>query len=243
LIDFHCHIDLYPDPVAVVGEVARRGIKVLAVTTTPLAWEGTSSLAAKSHNLITAVGIHPEIAHTPNANLQLFDEIVEKTRYVGEIGLDGTPPYKEYKLQQDGVFQHVLASSARAGGRILSVHSRWATGRVLEALSQNKQSGVPVMHWFSGSLSELSLAVELGCWFSVGPSMLSSQRGRSLAALMPRDRVLTETDGPFTMFSGKALFPWDSNLAVQRLSQIWGIDIQEVHKNIDLNLDRLLRII
>jgi len=239
LIDFHCHIDLYPDPQSVADQVARRGLKVLSVTTTPLAWEGTLSLA-RNHDLMTAVGIHPELAHTPNANLQLFDEIVERTRFVGEIGLDGTPRYKAYRLQQAEVFQHVLAASARAGGRILSVHSRWATGSVLEALSQNKHAGVAVMHWFSGSPSELSRAVELGCWFSVGPSMLSSPRGSSLVALMPRGRLLTETDGPFAMLSGTALFPWDAHLAVQRLSQIWGVDAHEVQKNIDLNLQRLL---
>jgi TatD DNase family protein len=70
--------------------------------------------------------------------------------------------------------------------------------------------------------------------------MLSSPRGNSLVALMPRDRLLTETDGPFAMLSGTALFPWDAHLAVQRLSQIWGVDAHELQKNIDLNLQRLL---
>ena len=190
---------------------------------------------------MTAVGIHPELAHTPNADLRLFDDVVERTRFVGEIGLDGTPPYKAYRPQQTAVFQHVLASSARAGGRILSIHSRRATGRVLEALSQNKQAGVAVLHWFSGNARELAFAIELGCWFSVGPSMLSSPRGSSLAALMPRDRVLTETDGPFALISGETLFPWDTYLAIQRLSQIWAVEVQAVQQLIELNLERLLK--
>jgi TatD DNase family protein len=190
---------------------------------------------------MTAVGIHPELAHTPNADVSLFDQIVERTRFVGEVGLDATPPYRAYSREQAAVFKHVLASSARTGGRILSIHSRSASGSVLEALSLNKSAGVPILHWFSGTLRELSFAIELGCWFSVGPSMLSSTRGNSLAARMPRDRVLTETDGPFALLSRRTLLPWDSQLAVQRLSQIWVTDVQDVQQQLEDNLERLLR--
>ena len=51
---------------------------------------------------------------------------------------------------------------------------------------------------------ELSRAVDMGCWFSVGPAMLHGEKGRQLVLKMPRDRVLTESDGPFAQI-GRAV--------------------------------------
>src|SRR5690606_27741403 len=111
---------------------------------------------------------------------------------------------------------------AGADGRILSIHSRRASKDVLDCLEECPEAGVPVLHWFSGSPRDLDRAVRLGCWFSVGPVMLKSERGRSLVARMPRNRILTESDGPFAQIGGAAVMPWEVNLAVGILSAIWG---------------------
>jgi Tat protein secretion system quality control protein TatD with DNase activity len=92
------------------------------------------------------------------------------------------------------------------GGRIMTIHSRRAAGPVLDALASRADAGVPVLHWFSGSRRELQRAIDQGCWFSVGPAMFNGERGRGLAAMMPRDRILTESDGPFAQIEGRPLF-------------------------------------
>ena len=84
----------------------------------------------------------------------------------------------------------------REGASYRSTAGR-ASGAVLDRLQAYRDAGIPVLHWFSGPRRDLECAIELGCWFSVGPAMLRSRTGRALAALMPRDRVLTESDGPF----------------------------------------------
>ena len=61
MIDFHCHIDLYPDPLAVLDEVDARGNYVLAVTTTPKAWRGTKKLVGDRQRVRVALGLHPEL--------------------------------------------------------------------------------------------------------------------------------------------------------------------------------------
>jgi len=88
MIDFHCHVDLYPDPAAVVAECERAGVHVLSVTTTPSAWHGTLALAPASKYIRTALGLHPELAHERHGELALFDRLLPETKYVGEIGLD-----------------------------------------------------------------------------------------------------------------------------------------------------------
>jgi TatD DNase family protein len=79
----------------------------------------------------------------------------------------------------------------------------------------------------------------LGCWFSVGPAMLASSRGSALVAEMPRDRVLTETDGPFAKKGGVPLEPNDVLLAVRMLSELWKCPATSVHETLGSNFDYL----
>ena len=240
MIDFHCHLDLYPDPVNVAEACRARDVDVLSVTTTPSAWKGTSALANGAAKIRTAIGLHPQVAHERHHELDLFDELISQTRYVGEVGLDGAPEFRAHQDIQREVFDHILNSCRRAGGKIISIHSRRAAADVLDMLSGAPGAGVPVLHWFSGSTGELERAAVAGCWFSVGPAMLRSQRGRDLAVRMPRDRVLTESDGPFAQVAGAALMPWHVEQAVATLGELWTLSVEDVTATLHENLRRLV---
>jgi len=241
VIDFHAHLDLYPNPFEVVRDCILRNIYVLSVTTTPSAFAGTLQLADGATRIRTALGLHPEVAHLRRKELALFDDLVPHTRYVGEIGLDGSPHLRQHWVDQQTVFRHVLRACARNGGRVMSLHSRRAAKPVLDALAENRDSGCAILHWFSGTVRELRCAIDLGCWFSVGPSMLSSERGRELARHMPRERVLTESDGPFANHQGHALWPRDVVTAVKQLAELWGQDLKEVEGQLASNLNEIGR--
>lgn len=237
MIDFHCHLDLYPDPHQVARECADRGLYVLSVTTTPSAWHGTRRLAQK--RTCTALGLHPQLAHERKSELALFDELLPGARYVGEIGLDRTPEFRTHWTDQLDVFHHVLAACAQAGGRIMSIHSRRASKDVLDAIGAHPGAGIPVLHWFSGGARDLNRAMDLGCWFSVGPAMLQGERGRSLAARMPRERILTESDGPLAQIAGRAVLPWEVDQAVALLANLWAVNRDEAQKILTANLRSL----
>lgn len=241
MIDFHAHLDLFPNPVAVADECQQRGIGTLSVTTTPSAWPGTSRLAQGRSVVRTALGLHPQLAKERRRELPLFDRYISETDFIGEVGLDGSPEFKAAWADQTHVFDHVLRSCRDAGGKVLSVHSRRATRVVLEVLERNVGAGSIVMHWFSGTQSELIRAIELNCWFSVGPAMLSGLRGRSLASRMPADRVLLETDSPFTQSAGRVLHPWDVELALAELASIWSIGPEEARLRVEANEMSLLQ--
>ncbi len=184
----------------------------------------------------TALGLHPQIAHERKGELPLFEQLLPEVRYVGEIGLDGGPEYKRHWQDQVLVFARILELCARAGGRVLTIHSRRATLPVLDALEAHPGAGTPILHWFSGTHRELARAVDLNCWFSVGPAMLASEKGRALAAKMPRDRVLTETDGPFAQLEGRAAFPWDAERAVALLADVWTEPVAAIREKLAANL-------
>lgn len=226
LIDMHCHLDLYSEPAAQVSAIRSSGAYVLSVTTTPRAWEKSSSLAEGYSRIKTALGLHPQLAGERRSELALFDALLPRARYVGEVGLDGHAEYRASWNAQVAVFDHVLASCVRAGGRILTLHSRSAATEVLDALERHPGYGVAILHWFSGSQRELARAIEMDCWFSVGSGMLRGQKGRELAAMMPPDRVLTETDGPFARDKGEPLQPAQCHAAVQTLAQLWGVETE-----------------
>lgn len=237
MIDFHCHVDLFPNPHDIASECREQQIQVLSVTTTPSAWEGTSALGGGT--VLTALGLHPQLAHERKSELTLFDQILPNCAYVGEVGLDGAPEFKRHWKDQIEVFEHVLEACERVGGRVMSIHSRRASTPVLDALEAHPGAGRPVLHWFSGTPRELDRAVALGCWFSVGPAMLTSKRGRDLAGRMPQTRVLTESDGPFARVSGKPILPWEVGAAVDRLAECWESDPSGVEHILNENLAEL----
>jgi TatD DNase family protein len=239
MIDFHCHLDLYPNPQRLVEDCRKHGTYILSVTTTPSAWKGTNALANEATRIKTALGLHPQLAHQRLNELSLFDRLLPQIRYVGEVGLDGTPEYKQYWNLQLAVFEHILAKCSEAGGRIMTLHSRRASRAVLDRLESFPDAGIPILHWFSGSLRDLDRAVQLGCWFSVGLAMLRSAHGRKIAGRLPRESVLTESDGPFAQLEGKPLMPGQVEAAIVELSKLWYLPYCEVLTILRKNLTKL----
>ena len=228
MIDFHCHLDLYPQPSEVIARCEAERLYVLSVTTVPSAFNGTEALAPPNSRIRTALGLHPELAASRSRELPLFEALLPRTRYVGEVGLDGSKPHRATLEQQKGVLNDVLGMCAASGGRIISLHSRGATGLILDLLSARPEAGKFVLHWYLGSKRQIERASELGCWFSVNPAMFLSENGRMAIAVMPQDRILPESDGPFGTIDGQVASPWHSWLVVKSLENYWRISSKAV---------------
>lgn len=239
MIDLHCHLDLYPDPQWVASECVARKLYVLSVTTVPSAFEGTARLAPTNSRIRTALGLHPELAATRARELPLFERLLPRTRYVGEVGLDGSREHRATLDAQRGVFSDVLRLCARAGGKILSIHSRGASTLVLDTLSSDPRAGRAVLHWYVATTKQVARAAEMGCWFSVGPSMLLSDRGRVAIVAMPKDRIVPESDGPFGMIGRRPAFPWEAWTVVNGLAELWEESQQVVAAQLRSNLASL----
>lgn len=201
---------------------------MLSVTTVPSAFEGTVALATDTNRIRTALGLHPELAATRTHELPLFESLLNRTRYVGEVGLDGSKDHRASLDQQTGVIADILGMCARAGGRTISLHSRAATGTILDVLFAHTTAGNFILHWYLGSARQVARAAEMGCWFSVGPTMLTSSRGRAAAAAMPHDRVLPESDGPFSIIKGHPASPWEAWSVVPLLADLWKESEQDI---------------
>lgn len=241
MIDLHSHLDLYPDGLELAREVNRRNEFTLVVTTSPRAYQATSRVFGGLRNIHVALGLHPEVVEAKFAELGLLVAGIKGARFVGEVGLDGSPRFRKSIELQERVLRAVLAECRLQGGRVISIHSRGAAQRVIAALAAAGDVGVPLLHWFSGGVAELRTASRLGCWFTVGPTMLAGEKGRYLLGHMPMDRVLPETDGPFTEENGVTLKPWDAWGVCSVLAEVWGMSHDVVEQQLRNNLERLLQ--
>jgi len=242
LIDFHCHLDLYDNPQAVVSACGDSNY-ILSVTTTPKAWFGTKRLTENHKRIQTALGLHPQIAHERYEELDLFDLLINETKYIGEIGLDGSSALKAHQNIQSKVFKHILQKANCSSPKILTIHSLNAVEATLDGLDAYFHNGIPVLHWYTGKEKDLKRAIDRGCWFSINQRMLSSDRGRSLVSQIPKNRILTETDGPFVMNGNQPIQPASVMPVINKLGNIWKESQDVVTGQIFENLKSLLKTI
>ena len=240
-VDFHCHLDLYPDHAALIAECDREKIATLTVTTTPKAWSRNRALAEGSQHVRVALGLHPQLVAERADEISLFEHLLVEARYVGEVGLDAGPQFYRSLEIQERVFERVLRACANQGSKILTVHTVRSVAKVLGHLEREllPGGGEVVLHWFTGSAAEARHAVELGCYFSINRAMLRSDKRRALVAQLPADRLLTETDGPFVESNGRPVRPQDVTGTLRELAASRGVAMAEMAETV---LDNLARI-
>lgn len=175
LVDYHCHLDLYQDPKNVFAAARLRDVEILAVTTTPLAWKHNCEFARNTPNVRIGLGLHPQLIGQAVADIEAFAQLVPRARFVGEVGLDAGPRYYRSLDMQQSILGDVLRLCVAHGPKILSMHCVRAFKQLFALLDTHWQpdAGTIVLHWFSGSRSDLKKAVQRGCFFSINAQMKS----------------------------------------------------------------------
>src|SRR4051794_9466911 len=112
LVDFHCHLDLFPEPALAVSEAETAGVYTLAVTTTPRAWPRNYDLTHRTKFVRAALGLHPQLIAERSAEINLWEEYLPHTRYVGEVGIDAGPRYYRSADLQKEIFARILKRCA-----------------------------------------------------------------------------------------------------------------------------------
>lgn len=241
-VDFHCHLDLYRDHVDLIAECDQERVATLAVTTTPKAWPRNRELTARAIHVRVALGLHPQLVAERASEVALFEHYLADAQYVGEVGLDAGPRFYRSLPEQERVFERILRACAEQGGKILSVHSVRAVGKVLGHIERAlpARKGRIVLHWFTGTAAEAKRAAGLGCYFSINKAMLNSPKSRQLIAELPEDRLLTETDGPFVVSGGHPVRPRDVSETVSQLAVLRAVPPEAIRCSVLANLRALI---
>jgi len=231
---------LYPKPSSLIDQINQTKTYVLAVTTTPKSWRETNRLVGQSPRIKPALGLHPQLVKDKRSELPLFEALLPETKYVGEVGLDGSKEFKNYLPEQRHVFNKILNLCENTEGKALSIHSRGAASQVLDMIEQHPYCGHVVLHWFTGTSKEIKRAVGLGCWFSVNIAMLKSARGISRFLAIPKDRIVTESDGPFITDNKSPSSPLNISDTVSTIANIWKESTTYADQQIVNNLNMIV---
>lgn len=237
-VDAHCHIDLFPHPPEIVGLAEAQRIYTIAVTNAPSVFEHTARLASGSKYIRPALGLHPELAHSHKHELDSFRCSLPQTRYVGEVGLDYTTQDQDIRLKQRQVLASIAGWANESGDKVLTLHSRRAVSDVLSVLKGIRSR--MILHWFSGTYKELDRAIAEGYFFSINGAMMQSAKGLALVGRMPKDRVLTETDGPFVKNGAAPASPLAVKATVKRLAEFWALPPEDMREMVINNLRNVL---
>jgi TatD DNase family protein len=225
-VDAHFHLDLYKDSTTVLSACEENGIYTIAVTNAPSVFSHTQQLVAQTKHVRAALGLHPELVASHSHELPDLLRLMEQTRYIGEVGLDYVTSDTAIRRKQREVFDAILQRAGEFGDRILTVHSRRAAKDVIDCVG-NSFPGTVILHWFSGSRRELHAALEANCYFSVNSAMIRSEKGKALIREIPRNRLLTETDGPFIEVDGRHALPTDVRNTINSIASLWTLDPTE----------------
>lgn len=241
-VDFHCHLDLYPDHAAAIADAEEAGVYTLTVTTTPKAWPRNRDLTQGRRFVRAALGLHPQLVAEREHELPEWERYLPEARYIGEVGLDAGPRFYRSLDAQKRIFRTVLERCAVAGDKVLTVHSVRSTSTVLDMIEAHLPPGRGrvVLHWFTGSRAEARRAAALGCYFSINAEMARSERGRAVIVDLPRERLLTETDGPFTKTQGRPTRPADVHFAVEAIARIRRATPAAIGNTVHTNVKALL---
>lgn len=227
-LDVHAHVDLEID----VHEVRLLGAFIFAMTRSLREFETASKRS--DPRMIWGVGVHPGLVRSIKAfDSSEFERIVVDTPLVGEVGLDGSS--RVPMSDQVRVFRSVLETLSRHP-RLVSVHSAGAQLQVLRELHRTPIRGV-ILHWWTGSVELTEEAIRLGCYFSLPPAMMSKS---DLLALIPKDRLLAETDHPSgDRYTGGRKRPGNVREVENKLANLHGQDPFDIRIACWRNLARL----
>jgi TatD DNase family protein len=213
MIDTHCHIDMYKNPHSIAEESERLGIITIGMTLLPSHFEMGYKHILKYKKVRLALGMHPLESKSHETEFDKFIDNLDKTSYIGEIGLDFSKEGILSKELQITSFKKIL-TALKDKRKIISLHSRRAEKEVLNLLIDYGVSNA-IFHWYSGSVNLIKEIVSHGYSFSINPAMLKSANGKKIIQLLPQDRVLTETDGPFVSIHDTPCKPKDVILVLE----------------------------
>jgi TatD DNase family protein len=206
LVDTHAHLDqeeFNDDREAMIARATAAGVEtIVAVGVTAVSSAAVVAIAAEHSNVFAAVGIQPN--YTAGAEPGDWDRIVElsaapRVVAVGETGLDRHWDYAPFEVQQDYFDRHLRLSQERNLPFI--VHTRESDADVLAMLRAARQRGPlsGVMHSFTGTAETAAECIELGLYISFAGMVTfkKSDALRAVAATIPAERILIETDSPY----------------------------------------------
>jgi TatD DNase family protein len=254
LVDSHCHLD-FPDfaedMAGVLARAAAAGVtKMVTISTRVHRFDAIRKIAEEHDPVWCSVGTHcHHAAEEPDVDRDLLIRLAAHPKVVaiGEAGLDYHYDFSPRETQLASFREHIAA--ARETGLPLVIHAREADddmARVLEEETAGEGAFPHLLHCFSSGpeLAERSLALGGYVSFSGILTFKKSEEVRAIAARVPLDRLLVETDAPYLAplpYRGKRCEPAHVAETAKVLAAVKGVDAAEMARITTENFHRLFK--
>ncbi|MBP3982078.1 MULTISPECIES: TatD family hydrolase [unclassified Acidovorax] len=261
--DSHCHLN-FPELLSQLPAIRQAMAdaqveRALCICTTMEEFDGVHALALAHDNFWSTVGVHPDNEGVTEPSVQdLLDRAaLPRVVAIGETGLDyygmedrkGGRSIADLEWQRERFRTHIRA--ARACGKPLVIHTRSASDDTLAILREEGEDGAGnlaggVFHCFTESMQVARAALDLGYYISFSGivTFKSAQELRDVAAYVPLDRMLIETDSPYLApvpYRGKTNNPSYVPLVAQQIALTRGIEVDVVAQATSRNFEALFK--
>ncbi|WP_182342066.1 MULTISPECIES: TatD family hydrolase [Comamonas] len=259
--DSHCHLnfpELVQDLPAIRAKMDEaRVTRALCISCTMEEFPDVHALAMRYDNFWCSVGVHPDTEGLTEPSVQDLVERAALPRVVaiGETGLDyygmedrkGGRTVADLEWQRERFRTHIRA--AQQVRKPLVIHTRSASDDTLRLLREEGETGGAhaaggVFHCFTESMEVARAALDLGFYISFSGiiTFKKAQDLRDVAAFVPEDRLLIETDSPYLApvpFRGKTNTPAYVPHVAAQIAQVRGTSVEAVAEATNRNFDRL----
>ena len=231
--------------------------RALCICTTMEEFGDVHALATAYDNFWCSVGVHPD---TEGLTEPSVEDLVQRAALprvvaIGETGLDyygmddrkGGRTIADLEWQRERFRTHIRA--ARHVAKPVVIHTRSASDDTLRILQDEGETGASgsaggVFHCFTETMDVARMALDLGFYISFSGivTFKNAQHLRDVAAFVPEDRMLIETDSPYLApvpFRGKTNTPAYVPYVAQQIAQVRGMTVEAVANITSRNFDRL----
>jgi TatD DNase family protein len=262
-VDSHCHLS-FPELAEKLPEIraamAQAQVdRALCICTTLEEFADVHALAVQYDNFWASVGVHPD-----NEGIQepSVADLVERSQLpkvvaIGETGLDyyqmeerkGGRSVADLEWQRERFRTHIRA--ARQVGKPLIIHTRQASDDTIAILKEEGEDGSAgaaggVFHCFTETAAVARAALDLGFYISFSGILTfkSAAELREVAAFVPIDRILIETDSPYLApvpFRGKTNNPSYVPYVARQIAELRTMSVEAVGEATSANFERLFQ--
>jgi TatD DNase family protein len=251
-VDSHCHLD-FPElaadlPAVLAAMAAAQVTHALCISVNLPDWPAVHALAAAHPNLHATVGVHPDYPDTPEPSVDDLVALAARPRIVaiGETGLDYYRQEGDLAWQRERFRTHIRA--ARESGKPLVIHTRAAAQDTLAIMREERAGDAGgVMHCFTETWDVAAAALDLGFHISFSGivTFKNAKALKEIAARVPAERILIETDSPYLApapHRGKRNEPAFVPLVAQEIARLRGESVESVARATSANFFRLFGI-
>lgn len=247
-VDSHCHLafpELAGDIDGVLARMSAAGVgRALSVCTRLDEFERIHALAMRDERIFASVGVHPDTIGGDEPTVERLIELARRPRVIaiGETGLDYYRLPEPLEWQRDRFRVHIRA--AREADRPLIIHTRSAAADTLRIMREERAGEAGgVMHCFTESLQVAQAAIDMGFYISFSGivTFKNARELQAVAAALPLDRLLIETDAPYLApvpFRGRTNEPAFVAQVAAKLAELHGTSIDSLRAATTGNFSR-----